>query len=545
MKARAGKKRSHEPYSSYGEAPVQNAQHKVDDGARPLRILFIDNIANNAYLNAKALRRHGVEVDVYVGGYYHIMACPEWEEGGFTNFAGTHNQPDWTRTVGLNYVRPDWVIQMREPFGLRYLLAKTEGRRWAARFWWKVGNLDREIDCSDGGVGKRLRSGLVGGYKLVRKGAAAARKLYRLGRLCLRVGYRLITEGRLRSGRKPTIPAAVDALPIAIEPMPSVPIDPDMPNALRDIEATAPAYRESVRTLMSRYDIVQVYGAGGRLPLIAGTPFLAFEHGTLRSLPFESSYMGQLTYLTYTRARHAFITNADVLGSAQRLELPSYSFIPHPVNEDSLHETPESQALRASLCRELDTDFIVFHPSRQHWEPEVRSPNWEKGNDIFIRGFARFVKDVNPRASAVMVDWGLSVPASRALLEELGVADRVRWIPPVPNALMCRYIAATDLLADQFWLGSFGSTAPKAWGCGKPAMFYLNEDQHRWCFPELPPVLNVRSPEDVFESLRRLHQDPVYMRAVSQDSKRWYQAYHSNELITQKLLDVYRGQAQT
>lgn len=144
MKARAGKKRSHEPYSSYGEAPVQNAQHKVDDGARPLRVLFIDNIANNAYLNAKALRRHGVEVDVYVGGYYHIMACPEWEEGGFTNFAGTHNQPDWTRTVGLNYVRPDWVIQMREPFGLRYLLAKTEGRRWAARFWWKVGNLDRK-----------------------------------------------------------------------------------------------------------------------------------------------------------------------------------------------------------------------------------------------------------------------------------------------------------------------------------------------------------------------------------------------------------------
>lgn len=63
--------------------------------------------------------------------------------------------------------------------------------------------------------------------------------------------------------------------------------------------------------------------------------------------------------------------------------------------------------------------------------------------------------------------------------------------------------------------------------------------------PQLPPVLNVRSPEDVFESLRRLHQDPVYMRAVSQDSKRWYQAYHSNELITQKLLDVYRGQAQT
>lgn len=524
---------------------MQNAQRKRDgEGARPLRVLFIDNIANNAYLNAKALRRLGVEVDVYVGGYYHIMACPEWEEGGFTDFAGTHNQPDWARTVDLNYKRPDWVIQMREPFGLRYLLAKTEGRRLAARFWWKVGNLDREIDCSNGGVGKAVRSGLVGGFKFARKGLAAARKLLRLGKLCVRVGFRLITQGRLRAERKPAPPLAV---PVAsdIDTAPVAVVDPSGPNALRDIESTAPAYREAIKTLMSRYDIVQVYGAGGRLPLIAGTPFLAFEHGTLRSLPFEPSYMGQLTYLTYTRAKHAFITNADVLGSAQRLALPSYSFIPHPVNEDSLHETPESQALRQTLCRELDTDFIVFHPSRQHWEPEVRSPNWEKGNDIFIRGFARFVREINPRASAVMVDWGLSVPASRALLEELGVADRVRWIPPVPNALMCRYIAATDLLADQFWLGSFGSTAPKAWGCGKPAMFYLNEDQHRWCFPELPPVLNVRTPEDVFESLRRLHQDPQYMRDVSQESQRWYQAHHSNELITQKLLDVYRDQART
>lgn len=490
------------------------------EDSRPLRVLFIDNIANNSYLNAKALRRHGVEVDVYVGGYYHIMACPEWEEGKFVDFAGTHNQPDWTRTIDLNYTRPDWVVQMIEPFGVRYLLAKTGGHKWAARFWWKVGNLDRELSCSSADTGKTAREIVVGGLKFAR---FVIRQLWRV----VRVGRRLLTEGSLR-GRCHAVPA------------PSA--ESDVPNVLRDLESVGPAYREVIRTLMGRYDIVQVYGAGGRLPLIAGTPFLAFEHGTLRSLPFEASHMGQLTYLTYTRAQHVFITNADVLGSAQRLNLPSYSFIPHPVNEDSLHATPESLRLRETLCKELDTDFIIFHPSRQHWEPEVRSPNWEKGNDIFIRGFARFVKDVNPRASSVMVDWGVSVPASKALLEELGVADRVCWIPPVPNALMCRYIAATDLLADQFWLGSFGSTAPKAWGCGKPAMFYLNEDQHRWCFPELPPVLNVRSPDDVFESLRRLYVEPAHMQAVSQASKVWYQTYHSNELIVQRLLEVYRNQ---
>lgn len=50
---------------------------------RPLRVLHIGNIANNAYNNALIQRRFGIEADVICYNYYHVMGCPEWEAASF------------------------------------------------------------------------------------------------------------------------------------------------------------------------------------------------------------------------------------------------------------------------------------------------------------------------------------------------------------------------------------------------------------------------------------------------------------------------------
>ena len=49
---------------------------------RPLRVLHIGNVANNAYNNAKLLNRAGLDCDVICYDYYHMMSCPEWEDAG-------------------------------------------------------------------------------------------------------------------------------------------------------------------------------------------------------------------------------------------------------------------------------------------------------------------------------------------------------------------------------------------------------------------------------------------------------------------------------
>jgi glycosyl transferase family 1 len=204
--------------------------------------------------------------------------------------------------------------------------------------------------------------------------------------------------------------------------------------------------------------------------------------------------------------------------------------VPHPINEHVV-AAPAPRSLRQQLCDELQSDFLVFHPARQHWESQ-RHPSWEKGNDIFLKGFARFVKTARPRAAAVLVDWGKTVAQSRALIEELGIADRIRWIKPQNAAGMAAYIQASDVLADQFFLGAWGSTMPRALYLGTPAMIYVNESIHRWCFPEMPPVVNTESVEAVHAALCRL-VDETYRREISVAGRAWYDKYHSNTVITE------------
>jgi len=181
------------------------------------------------------------------------------------------------------------------------------------------------------------------------------------------------------------------------------------------------AYKNDIylyKKLFEYYDIVIGYGIDGILPLLAGKKYIAFEHGTLRNLPFQNDDIGLRTLLSYKYANGVIITNADNIKSAKKLKLTNYMFIPHPINEDPIERIDTNNI--ENLYKKYDTDFIVFHPSRQHWE-DIRHPDWEKGNDIYTRGFAKFVKDVNPKAKSIFVSWGQKVEESKQLIKHLGI----------------------------------------------------------------------------------------------------------------------------
>lgn len=519
---------------------------------RRLRVLHIGNVANNAYLNAKILNAQGVDCDVVCADYYHIMACPEWEDADFAGNYGDQFFPDW-EAVRLNgFRRPRWFAQGPLRCCIAYLNAKRGGWRLAGWVRWSYLRLRRWYACSP-----RLRG--------VRTAVDAVRAGW-LGRIARRLKHeavwgccvvRAVVRRCCRSGQPPALGAA-GSLPVpgATGGLPAsagfenrmteliaefARVFPDRPDPL------TPADLVRNRTaclwwkrLLHRYDVVVGYAVEGRWPLLAGTrPYFAYEHGTIRNIPFEDNEQGRVCAITYRLADGVFITNCDNIRSVGPLGLQRYRFVPHPVNEDLSGDRRDAERLRDELRRRLQSDFIVFHPPRQHWEPR-RHPDWEKGNDILIRGFARFVREVNPRAGAVFVEWGQTIQASRDLLDALGVADRVLWIPPQPNVAMIRYTRACDLLADQFFLGAFGSTMPKGLLHGCPAMLYLDEDRHRWCFPEMPPVLNAATPEQVFEGMARLYRDPQYARDLVALGRAWYDRYHSNQVIAETFLMAFR-----
>lgn len=102
---------------------------------RPLRVLHIGNIANNAYNNARIQRQYGIEADVLSYDYYHIMATPEWEDAEFEGEVDP-NSPNWWGTSLGGWKRPEWFVQGPAAVCLQYLRAKHLGLgRLQALLW--------------------------------------------------------------------------------------------------------------------------------------------------------------------------------------------------------------------------------------------------------------------------------------------------------------------------------------------------------------------------------------------------------------------------
>ena len=544
--------------------------YRARHGRAP-RILHIGNIANNAYINAKLLNEAGLDCDVICYDYYHIMGCPEWEDADFSGNYGDQFKPDWVAAGVKDFKRPRWFAQGPVRDCIDYLVAKREGRvKEAGSRWSKLSALNGSRMPTDSGAQIKVflwsvrlqhylsRIGQILRHLVVSRGIAsriagscdsgrvAALSSSEVVRLLLAWG--LVTVALLvRIGGYPfrrligpenTSSFSFDARSAELVNLfaAAFPSRTDKLDAI-DLES----YRSIIcqwRRLFKCYDLVQAYATDPILPLLTGHPYVAFEHGTIRNIPYEETIQGRLCALSYLLSNWTVVTNADNMNSARRIGIQNFTFVPHPVNEDGISDSNCGKSLRENLLAKLNATFLVFHPARQHWS-EKRHPDWEKGNDIFLKGFARFIHEVERRAAVVLVEWGASVEDSRDLIESLGITGNVIWVPPMSHRRMVGYIRASDLVADQFFLGAFGSTLPKALSCGRASMLYLDPEIHRECFYEMPPVLNAKTSDEVFLQLSFAHGNKKEIEKIQEQGKQWYQRHHSNKAIADKLISIY------
>lgn len=427
------------------------------------RVLHLGNVANNGYLNAKLIRRAGVEADALVDEW-HILSQPEWEdaplEPGVDPYA-----PLPEIAASLGWQRPDWVLSPNrwDPEGetLSYLSERIALARRAPKLAHVFRRLRREYEPLREILGTELRYADV-----------------------LRAGA---WQNRLASYFAPPGP------------------------------------------LFGRYELVQAYGIHPILVLLDDErPFVAFEHGTMRELPFEDDWYGRLLSIAYRKAARVFITNPDVIESARRLELENYEFLPHPIDETKY--TPGEGKLRRQF--EADGfDFVAVAPSRHDWEI--------KGTDRMLRAFAELVHTDRPRALLVLSEWGLELERTRALIAELGFEANVRWVPPLPKLRLIDAYRSADVVLDQFLIGTFGAVAPEAMACGRPVVMAFDPAIHAWCLPELPPVIDARTPEQIYAELRRLAADEGAREAVGRRGRDWIEAHHGWERVVRKQLNAY------
>lgn len=290
--------------------------------------------------------------------------------------------------------------------------------------------------------------------------------------------------------------------------------------------------RKSFQKWYQDYDLIQGYATEpiNAWMFAAGRPYVAFEHGTMREIPFEKSARGRLLALAYRKAGRVFITNPDVVAAAERLGLKNYQFIPHPIDETKY--IPRRSPVGGVLRNRYQTDFILFAPSRHNWSL--------KGNNLAIRAFSRFLKCTKGGSVLVLCEWGQEVAQSRQLIAELEIDASVSWIPPLNKMKLIDFYNAADLVLDQFTIGTFGTVTPEAMSCGRPVLMHFDRSVHEWCYSDMPPIVSARTEDEIFQALLALYQDPGRRASIGQASREWILNHHGWELVTDRQIALYR-----
>ncbi|BBD62240.1 hypothetical protein NIES2109_50790 [Nostoc sp. HK-01] len=507
-------------------------------GRKP-SILHIGNIANNAYNNAKLLNNVGFDCDVICYDYYHIMGCPEWEDADFEGEIKDQFSPDWDAVDLKGFKRPKWFAQGYILYCLFYLTAKRQNKAISAWFWWQALEIGRFYHCSMNKLLYLIISSIIKILKIAKyiifiKNHILSlinQKIHSLlSKKTIKNIFYFFNKNSKLAQQKNNFRKKFESSNFEERVQQIIEIFklkfPERQDQLacEDLEG----YRYIIpfwKKLFENYDIIQGYSTDPILPLLAKHSYFAFEHGTLRDIPFESTARGRLTSIAYSEAEHVFVTNSDCINNAILLAGKNVSGMNHPYDENHGLQIEGWQELRQKLCQQLDADFLFFFPTRHDW---VAGTGYaDKGNDIFLNAFCN-LRQSGYKVGMVCCEWGANVQDSIKLLTEKDCADFVFWSQPMGTVKFERTAKACHIVVDQFKLGSFGGIVFKAMAVAAPICTYIKEDDILKQYSELPPVINCKSEDDIFHKMEDMIKNPDELVYLSSSSKSWIDKHHSS-----------------
>jgi glycosyltransferase involved in cell wall biosynthesis len=296
-----------------------------------------------------------------------------------------------------------------------------------------------------------------------------------------------------------------------------------------DVFDYEPYLTSYIKTLISLQDMDVLWGAsnGVYFAYLANRPYVVSQTGG--DIWFEASrndMLGNLVRSSFAGARVFLASNPWTFAHARRYGFQHVVYLPLTLDETIYVEGSGSSR------HEWNTSggsFYVLSSSRL----DERN----KGSSIGIEGFALFASN-HPGARLVLIGWGAGSKETKALVEKLGIADKVIYLPVSAKARIRDYLRSADVFLDQFVLGYFGSAGLEALACGLPVIGRIEAEQYdAICETGAPPILNAMTPDEVGEHLRLLAGDTQRHQYVRQESRQWFLENHRS----QRWLKEYMG----
>lgn len=161
-----------------------------------------------------------------------------------------------------------------------------------------------------------------------------------------------------------------------------------------------------------------------------------------------------------------------------------------------------------------------------------------KGTDIFLRAFARFIRD-GGQARLRLFRVGARVAEAEALTRELRIEDRIDWSDPLPQHAFNAALGDADLVVDQTGTSHIGMAVVDAMAKGRPVLA-KGPDPALWKLPEEVPLCNAATEDEICAWLHRLSQDMPLRERIGQAARLFVEKYCSTRIAAEKILDALR-----
>jgi glycosyltransferase involved in cell wall biosynthesis len=195
-------------------------------------------------------------------------------------------------------------------------------------------------------------------------------------------------------------------------------------------------------------------------------------------------------------------------------------------------------------------NFIILHPSRINLDQSrgsIDSGQW-KGNDNLFKALSICIRKYKIDDLCVAMPERIFSPdigKAKKIISDLGIESNVVWLRPpnpegFPRRQLMNFYSISDLVADEFATGWFGSVVVEGMACSKPTFCYVDEKVMNQLYP-WHPIVSAKEPEAIAEHIASFYFDREKKEQHGELSRKWVKEFHSLMNGTEIYINNFRN----
>jgi hypothetical protein len=269
-----------------------------------------------------------------------------------------------------------------------------------------------------------------------------------------------------------------------------------------------------------RLDIFYPYGAG-----IEGVGAESFRNGNKVKPVFKRIILNYLKNCQIKGIRNARLCiNSELSLTKQTFDEIGVKFEKVPVPMLYNKEVADE----SKLTENMKTIINMILPYKYRFFCHV-SHVAVKDNEPYIKGYAKYIKNTESSDTIlILFEYGTTLQQSKQLIEQLGISDKVLWLPKMSRKEIMYLLGFVDFGFGEFQGIMWGGTGWEFSSKGIPFFHYYNITEEKFIEEYNKPILpfiNTNSPDIICEHLINYRNDSAPYKLRGAEMKKWFENY--------------------